>query len=156
RSPHASPHENKTKGLVMDAVDADEATLAPNGAGPNEFPEGAAAVLNALAADAGPSPGEKIDALQPTIRVIPGRIHQIATDAEAALIEAGAPFYSRGGQLVRPIVEEVTATRGFKTLVTRARPVSPDCMVDHMSRAAQFRRYDARSKKFVRVDPPHV
>jgi len=93
---------------------------------------------------------------QPAIRVTPGQIHKTATDAEAALIKADAPFYSRGGQLVRPIVEEVTATRGFKTLVTRARPVSPECMIDHMSRAAQFERYDARSKKFVRVDPPHA
>jgi putative DNA primase/helicase len=93
---------------------------------------------------------------QPTIRVTPGQIHKTATEAEEALIRADAPFYSRGGQLVRPIVEEVTATRGFKTLVTRARPVSPDCMIDHMSRAAQFERYDARSKKFVRVDPPHA
>src|SRR5262249_5446852 len=99
------------------ACDADEATLVLNGAGSNTTQEGTAAVLDALADNAWRSPGEQIDALQPTIRVIPGRIHQIATDAEAALIEAGAPFYSRGGQLVRPIVEEVTATRGFKTLV---------------------------------------
>jgi putative DNA primase/helicase len=55
---------------------------------------------------------------------------------------------------VRPIVEEVTSTHGFKTMVTRARPVSPDCMIDHMSRAARFERYNARSKKFVAIDPP--
>lgn len=93
---------------------------------------------------------------QQVIRVIAGQIHKTATDAEAALIAVGSPFYSRGGQLVRPIVEEVMSTRGFKTMVTRARPVTPDCMVDHMSRVARFAKYDARSKKFVPIDPPHA
>lgn len=91
---------------------------------------------------------------KPSVRIIPGFIHRTATEAEAALISAGTQFYSRGGQIVRPIVEEVQATRGFKTLVTRARPVTPDSMVDHMARAAQFSQYDGRAKKFVIVDPP--
>jgi hypothetical protein len=56
----------------------------------------------------------------------------------AALVAAGAPLYTRGSQIVRPIVEEVQATRGFKTKVARARPVTVDCLVDYMSRVAQF------------------
>jgi hypothetical protein len=42
------------------------------------------------------------------------------------------------------------ATPGWRA----RRLVSPDCMIDHVSRAAQFERYDARFKRFVRVDPP--
>jgi hypothetical protein len=91
---------------------------------------------------------------KPSIRIIPGYIHRTATEAEAALVAAGAPLYTRGSQIVRPIVEEVQATRGFKTKVARARPVTVDCLVDYMSRAAQFARYNARSKKFTPIDPP--
>jgi putative DNA primase/helicase len=91
---------------------------------------------------------------KPAVRVIPGLIHKTATEAETALIARGAPFYSRGGMVVRPIVEEVVSTRGFKTMVARARQVSPDCMLDHLSRSARFERYDARSKKFVAINPP--
>jgi Bifunctional DNA primase/polymerase, N-terminal len=106
-------------------------------------------------ADLEPELGEEPTGGERTaIRVVSGLIHRTATKAEAALIAAGAPFYTRGGQIIRPIVEEAMATRGFKTQVARVRPVSVESMVDHMSRAARFERYDARSKKFVRIDPP--
>jgi putative DNA primase/helicase len=83
-----------------------------------------------------------------------GALHAIASEAEAALIEAGAPFYARGGEIVRPIIEEVSAFHGRRTKVARLKPVSVDMMRDHLSRAARFQKYSARAKKMVTVDPP--
>src|SRR5215211_4581418 len=60
----------------------------------------------------------------PVIRLRAGAMHEIASEAEAALIAAGAPLYARGGEIVRSIVEEVA------------------------------KKYDGRAKKFVPTDPP--
>jgi putative DNA primase/helicase len=89
------------------------------------------------------------------IRLQAGRLHDLATEAEAALVAAGAPFYSRGGEVVRPIVEEVAAFHGRKTKVARLRQVSVESMRDYLSRAARFEKYNGRSKKMIAVDPPH-
>jgi putative DNA primase/helicase len=88
------------------------------------------------------------------IQITAGALHDTATKAEAALIAAGAPFYARGGQIVRPIVEEVSAFRGGKTKVTRLRAVTDDMMRDQLSRVARWERYDGRAKKLVVTDPP--
>jgi putative DNA primase/helicase len=84
-----------------------------------------------------------------------GRLHELATEAEAALVAADAPFYTRGGEVVRPVIETVPAFHGRKTTTVRLRQVSIDSMRDHLSRSARFERYDGRSKKIVAVDPPH-
>ena len=65
------------------------------------------------------------------ITVQAGKLHDIASEAEAALAAAGAPFYARGGEIVRPIIEEVAAFHGRRTKVVRLRSVSVDAMRDH-------------------------
>jgi hypothetical protein len=84
-----------------------------------------------------------------------GKLHENASQAEVILIGAGAPFYIRDGQIVRPIIEEVPAFRGRKTKVVRLRYVTADMLRDHLSAAATFEKYSARGRKFVTVDPPH-
>jgi putative DNA primase/helicase len=84
-----------------------------------------------------------------------GALHKIVTKAEAALIAAGAPFYARGGEIVRPIIEETAAFKGRRTKVARLRSVTVDMMRDHLSRSVQFVKYNSRAKKMVAVDPPH-
>ena len=64
------------------------------------------------------------------IELQPGALHEVATKAEAALIAAGAPFYVRGGEIVRPIIEEVTGLQGPQDQGRAA--------------AARHRRHDAR------------
>jgi putative DNA primase/helicase len=83
-----------------------------------------------------------------------GALHEIATEAEAALIAAGTPFYARAGQIVRPIIEDVAAFKGRRTKVVRLKPVTVDMLRDHLSRVARWQRYSGRSKKPVEVDPP--
>ena len=90
----------------------------------------------------------------PVVRVRGGILHDLATEAEFALIDAGAPFYTRGAQIVRPIVDEVDAAKGCKTKTARLTAVTADVMVDHLSRSAVWERYDRRSRRFVPIDPP--
>ena len=88
------------------------------------------------------------------IRLQGGRLHEHATQAEAILIAAGVPFYTRDGAIVRPIIEEVPAFKGRKTKVVRLRSVNADMLRDQLSRAATFEKYNARTRRYVEVDPP--
>jgi hypothetical protein len=53
----------------------------------------------------------------PIIEIKDGQLSELATKAEALLIDACVPVYQRGGELVRPIIETVDASRGRKTKV---------------------------------------
>ena len=100
------------------------------------------------------APARDASAVVPVIQVKAGILHKLATKAEFALIGAGAPFYTRGGQIVRPIVDEVEAAKGRKTTTARLTAVSADVMVDHLSRSARWERYDRRSSRLMPIDPP--
>jgi Bifunctional DNA primase/polymerase, N-terminal len=95
------------------------------------------------------------DDARKTITLRAGKLHEVANEAEAALIAAKVPLYARGGELVRLIVEDVPASKGRRTKVARLRPVSVDMMRDHLSRVARFEKYDARAQKMVPADPPY-
>ena len=91
---------------------------------------------------------------RPTIEVQKGELHNLATDAETALIRAGAPFYVRGGQIVRPIVDLGKTRCGADTQVLRMTRVELYNMIDHMSRSAAWAKFDGRKKGLVPIDPP--
>jgi hypothetical protein len=89
------------------------------------------------------------------ITVQGGKLSENTTLAEAALIAAGAPFYVRNGEIVRPIIEDVRALKGRRTKTVRLRAVTADMVRDYLSRAARFERFNARAKKMLAIDPPH-
>jgi putative DNA primase/helicase len=91
----------------------------------------------------------------PFIEVSGGGLSLEATTGEQAIIRAGHPVYRRGTTLVRPVVEEVDATRGRRTKVARLTPIQLPYMVDLLCKSAQWMRYDARKKKRVRINPPN-
>ncbi|OQW44367.1 MAG: hypothetical protein A4S16_03505 [Proteobacteria bacterium SG_bin6] len=82
-----------------------------------------------------------------------GELHNLATEAEAALIDADAPFYARGG-LVQPVLDEVPAAHGRKTRIARLKPVGVNTLVDHLSRSAEWEKWNVRAKGWVATDPP--
>ena len=90
----------------------------------------------------------------PLITVEAGKLHRVATWGEAALVKANVDFYSRGGLVVRPIIDEVDASKGRKTKCARLGAVGEDTMRDHLSRCARWERFDKRSKEPHRCDPP--
>jgi hypothetical protein len=92
--------------------------------------------------------------IKAVIRVEAGRLHEMATQAEQALLAAGAPLYARAGEIVRPIVEDVAAFKGRRTKVVRLKPASADMLRDYLSRAATWERYSTKKRKFVVTDPP--
>jgi hypothetical protein len=89
----------------------------------------------------------------PVIRLQAGELHNIATEAEAALIAADTPFYVRGEQLVRPVTDDLPASHGRRTKVARLSDVGEPVMIDRLSRSALWIKWDARAKKYVPADP---
>jgi putative DNA primase/helicase len=97
---------------------------------------------------------EDILASSDAIRVVAGELHEMATRGERALIDAGAPFYSRGEAIVRPVVDEMPATHGRMSKVPRLRKVDRDMMVDHLSRSAAWVKFNVRKRAWIACDPP--
>lgn len=89
----------------------------------------------------------------PTITIEAGELHNIATEAEDALIADATPFYVRGEKMVRPVTEDLPASHGRRTKVARLSEVSEAAMVDRLSRSANWIKWDARKKAYVAADP---
>lgn len=88
-----------------------------------------------------------------TIQIRADALHIIATDAERALLAADAPLYVRGG-IMKPVLDEMPAAKGRKTKVARLCKVDADCMIDHLSRAASWMKFNARKNDWSPADPP--
>jgi len=71
---------------------------------------------------------------RPLITIEPGHLHRLASQAEAALAAANVDIYSRGGELVRPIIDEVDASKDRKTKTARLRQMNTESMIDYCSR----------------------
>jgi putative DNA primase/helicase len=90
---------------------------------------------------------------RPTIWVRAGELHLMADEAEAALIGGGAPLYVRG-RLVRPVVDDVPASDCRRTKLTRLVEADGATLLDHLSRCAEWVKFDGRKKETVAADPP--
>jgi putative DNA primase/helicase len=92
---------------------------------------------------------------RPIIYLDAGKLHINASEAEDALIAAGAQFYVRGG-IVRPVVDDVQASHGRTTKVARLVTVEADSLVDHLSRHAAWKKFNARANAYIPADPPRA
>ena len=84
--------------------------------------------------------------MKSTIRVVKGEIHRIVDIAERELAVA-QQYYQRGGIIVSVYTDPSTN----ETLI---QGVSQPALVRALSGAATWEQYDARSKCWVRIDPP--
>lgn len=89
-----------------------------------------------------------------TIEVREGEISQIASNGEAALIAFGNNIYQRGGQLVRPVVDEVDAAHGQRTSIARLVEVERYYLTDRLCLASNFEKFDGRRGMMKRINPP--
>ncbi len=90
----------------------------------------------------------------PVIQVKAGDLHNTATAAEDALLEAGLPIYQRGDALVQPIKREVPASRGRMTLAAGLGELNVYSLIDAMCGTAEYERFDGRADDWVRINPP--
>lgn len=93
---------------------------------------------------------------RPVILVQGGRIDLLATAAEAALRHSKIEVYQRGRELVRPSRQDVPASKGRMTIAAGMTHITGSGMVDLLSRAADWKKFDGRSKKEASVDPPNA
>lgn len=92
--------------------------------------------------------------IAPTIKVQNGLLHESADEGESALLTYGAPFFTRAGMVVKPVVDTVSATKGRVSKAARVAQVRGDTMTDWLSRAAIWTKWSERKKGDVRIDPP--
>src|SRR6516165_4476685 len=90
----------------------------------------------------------------PQIRIVPGEIPRVVDEAEDALLLLGREIYQRGGLVVRPVLTTFKASKQRDILGWQLVPVSRPYLVDAMTVAAQFSKYNGRSKKWTTIDAP--
>lgn len=90
----------------------------------------------------------------PVIKVVASEMPRVVDEAEAALMAAAEPIFSRAGNLVRPITDVVPTGSGRLTRIARLRPLGTVALTDVLAQTAKFQRYDERRRAWVNIDPP--
>lgn len=91
---------------------------------------------------------------RPTIRIDADQLFEMVNQTEAALIKAGLPIFSRGGNLVRPVIERMPAANGRETLAAKLRELQCAEIIDAMAQTIRFERFDRRLGRLVADWPP--
>jgi len=91
---------------------------------------------------------------RPTIKIVGGKLPQIVDEAEVALIAGARDFYRYGDRLVRPVVEEVPAADETRTKAHRLVPITTPHLVDVLTAAADWQKFDKRSETWVPINCP--
>ena len=88
----------------------------------------------------------------PLIRIIAGELKRIVDEAEVALIAADLDIYQRGTFIVRPGEARVILSDGRTGTSKRAVEVGEHGMLEAMTTAANWEKYDGRSGSWVASD----
>ncbi len=91
---------------------------------------------------------------RPLIRIIAGALPRIVSQAEQALLSAGLGLYQRGPFIVRPGWVRVTVSDQRDISAQRILEVADHAMVEAMTQAADWERFDGRSEEWVTIDAP--
>ena len=83
-----------------------------------------------------------------------GPLSQMADQAAKILIEAGVPFYQRGGHLVRPIQLEAKSFFDEDTFTMQLVEVDIHYLRGTLCRHSRWVKFDKRSMKWVPAHPP--
>ncbi len=101
-----------------------------------------------------PTPALGVPKSLPEILIEAGELPALATAGELALLRAGAPIFQRGGALVRPATFLVRASGARTALAVGLRAITTTGMVDHLARAADWRRPSIKAPPSKPADPP--
>ena len=86
----------------------------------------------------------------PQIVVASGELPRVVNEAEEALLGLGREIYQRGGLLVRPLLLPTIPPNDDWHLTPLTRP----WLVEALTCAARFLKWDARAKAYVPIDAP--
>jgi hypothetical protein len=90
----------------------------------------------------------------PQIYIRNGELPRVVNEAEDALLSLGREVYQRGGLVVRPVLSKLKAADDRETSGWHLIPVTRPWLVESLTCAARFLKYDGRSKNWVAVDAP--
>ena len=89
------------------------------------------------------------------VRVVGGNLPKIIDEAEAGLIEQGTDLFQRGNMIVRPSPhEEITLAKGRTTHGMKLIPVRTAGMMEHLTAAVDFQRYEKATDSWRSIDCP--
>jgi hypothetical protein len=91
---------------------------------------------------------------KPLIRIAGGKIADVVDEAEAALLQADFSLYQRGAFIVRPGRVRVTVADGKEVSGQRAIEVRDHTLMEAMTLAATWEKFDGRSESWVQIDAP--
>ena len=90
----------------------------------------------------------------PQIYVIAGELPRVVNEAEGALLLLGREIYQRGGLIVRPVLSKLKAADDRDTFGWSLVPVTRPHLVEVLTCAARFLKYNGRSRQFLPTDAP--
>jgi hypothetical protein len=90
----------------------------------------------------------------PQIYIRAGELPRIVNEAEAALLDLGREIYQRGGLVVRPVLSTLKAADERDTRSWNLTPVTVPYLIENLTRAAQFFKWDSRARNFMPTDAP--
>jgi hypothetical protein len=90
----------------------------------------------------------------PQIYIRSGELPRVVNEAEDALLLLGREIYQRGGLIVRPAFFRLKAANDRDTSGWRLLPVTRPWLVEALTCAARFLKFDGRSKDWGAVDAP--
>lgn len=90
----------------------------------------------------------------PLIRYVAGKLPEAVDMAEDALLHAGLGIYQRGPIIVRPGVVKVAIAKKGEADALRVLEVGPHALVEAMTLAADWEKYDGRSESWVSINAP--
>lgn len=92
---------------------------------------------------------------RPLIRFVAGTFPSVVDAAEEALMAADLGIYQRGAFVVRPGLVQVNVGVGQEMTVPRILEMEELALVEAMTLAASWERYDGRSESWVTIDAPN-
>ena len=94
------------------------------------------------------------DEVRASIQFVGGEIASVVDQAEAALIAARLGIYQRGAFVVRPGEVSVSVAMGREVTAQRILELGDHALVEMLTVAAEWEKYDKRSESWVRIDAP--
>jgi putative DNA primase/helicase len=103
------------------------------------------------------APEERVE--RPDVNLIEGELPLVVDLAEAASLESTESIFQRGGMLVRPVRRRPLSTRALRRQADSLGflPVDSVWLREHLTRCANFMRFDKRAETWRRVNcPPNI